>query len=106
MLPENLTNQTPDDLYQALDDLTAHRRAYGRGRSPEAAYVKEYCKAERARVKAELKRRGLRLTRPGDDRVYGPGQATWQRAGGARDEALPVQFPRGRSRLFKTEATR
>jgi len=33
----------------------------------------------RKKVKAELERRGLPTTRPGDTRVYGPGQALWQK---------------------------
>ena len=91
MIPEDLTTLTAEQLHDCLDDLTEYRQAYGRGRSPEAYYVKDYCKAERSRVKAELKRRGLRLTRPGDTRTYGPGQAAWQRAG------IPCR-PAGRQR--------
>jgi hypothetical protein len=82
IVPEDLTEQPPDRLYEMLDDLTAHRRAYGRGRSAESCHVRDYCRTERARVKAELRRRGLRLTRPGDARVHGPGRAAWQKAGG------------------------
>lgn len=81
IVPEDLTTATPDELYSALDDLTNYRKRAGRGRSPEAYQVKDYCKAERARVKAELRRRGLPSTRPDDPRVYGPGTACWQRAG-------------------------
>ena len=80
MIPEDLNELTSEDLYQTLDDLTEYRRSDGRGRSMEAAYVREYCKAERKRVKAELKRRSLPGTSSGDTRVYGPGQANWQRA--------------------------
>lgn len=83
MPPENLAEFTIEDLYQTLDDLTFYRQTDGRERSPEAAHVKAYCKAERARIKAELKRRGLPGTKPDDIRTYGPGQASWQRAGSA-----------------------
>lgn len=82
MLPDDLSTITPTALYDALDDLALYRQSNGRGRSAQANHVKRYCAAERARVKAELKRRGLRQTRPGDTRVYGPGQATWQCSGG------------------------
>lgn len=79
--PANLATQTPEQLYALLDDLTEYRRSDGRGRTPEAAYVREYCASERVRVKRELARRGLPATRPGDTRVYGPGVAAWQKAG-------------------------
>jgi hypothetical protein len=80
LAPENLAPLSPDALYALLDRLAAFRRAYGRGRTPEAAHARQVCATERARVKAELRRRGLRGTRAGDRRVYGPGQAGWQRA--------------------------
>jgi len=83
MLPDNLTTFYPNDLYEFLDELTEYRRQYGRGRTEDAAYAREYCRAERARVKAELKHRGLPSTRSTDTRVYGPGQARWQMAGAA-----------------------
>ena len=82
-VPENLTEETPEALYTLLDDLTTYRKAYGRGRDEAAYQVKDYCKSERSRVKAELKRRELPGTRPGDTRVYGPGTAHWQQAVGA-----------------------
>jgi len=84
IVPDDLTTFYPSDLYEFLDDLTEYRRQYGRGRTEDAAYAREYCKSERARVKSELRRRGLPLTRPGDTRTYGPGQAQWQTAGAAR----------------------
>ena len=83
LVPDDLDALSPADLYDALDDLAAFRRRRGRGRTAEAAHARGVCAAERARVKAELRRRGLRATRPGDTRVYGPGQAGWQRAGGS-----------------------
>ena len=80
---EDLAKLTADELYQALDDLTAYRRSEGRGPSPEAAYVRQFCKTERVRVKAELKRRGLKGTRADDARVYGSGKQAWQKGQGA-----------------------
>jgi hypothetical protein len=81
LAPDDLASLSPGELYELLDHLAAFRRAYGRGRTPEAAHARQTCTVERARVKAELRRRGLRATRAGDRRVYGPGRAGWQRAG-------------------------
>lgn len=78
----NLEELTPDQLYKRLDWLSEHRRQHGRGRNEGAAYVRQFCKEERARIKRELKRRKLPATCPDDSRSYGPGQAAWQRAGG------------------------
>jgi len=84
IIPENLTQSTPEELYQMLDELTAYRKRAGRGRSPEAAHVRDYCASERVRIKRELKARHKPLTCPNDPRTYGPGQADWQRAAGCR----------------------
>ena len=74
---------TPKELYERLDALDAHRRTYGRGRTEGAAYVRNFCKAERKRIRDELRARDKPTTRPGDTRVYGPSQfCKWQRAGG------------------------
>ena len=80
--PEDLTALTADQLYDLKDALVIYRSINGRGRTPEAAQVRWYCKEERKRINAELRRRKLPGTRPGDPRVYGPGTAAWQRAGG------------------------
>ena len=72
---------TAQELYDELDELTRRRQREGRGRTPEAAHVREYCKRRRAQIKRALRRMGAPLTRPGDSRRYGPGQARWQRAG-------------------------
>jgi len=50
--PSEMTNE---ELYQALRDLDEYRRSDGRGRSPEAAYVRDYVREEKRRVKAELR---------------------------------------------------
>lgn len=85
-IPENLTQSTADELYTMLDELAEYRRTDGRGRDEYTAYVRDFCKTCRAEIKAEIKRRGLPGTKPGDTRVYGPGMAAWQQAGigGAR----------------------
>ena len=64
ILPEALTALTPAELYASLDDLRAHRRVYGRGRTPEAAHIRAYCSSEAARLHREIRRRGLPAQRP------------------------------------------
>ncbi len=83
MIPDDLTAVEAEALYALLDDLTSYRQTDGRGRSEEATYVRDYCETERERVKVEIRRRGLPGTRANDTRIYGPGQAAWQRAGTA-----------------------
>jgi len=73
-----MTEYTNDQLYQELDRLTLFQRIHGRGHNPDAAEVRHYCKTIRKKIKAELKQRGLPSRRPGDTRVYGPGQTAWQ----------------------------
>jgi len=79
MVPTNLKTATDNQLYDALDTLRAHREREGRGRTPEATYVREFCREEKRSVQNELRRRGLPTARP-DGRAYGPGRAAWQRA--------------------------
>jgi len=76
--------QEPEELYAELDRLALYRQTHGRGCTPDAAQARHYCKVMRRKVRAELRRRGLPGTRPGDPRAYGPGQAKWQGNGGAR----------------------
>lgn len=80
-VPNDLTAPEPDALYDLLDDLALTRQRVAYRRDQEATEIKAWCKAQRARVKAELRRRKLPGTRPGDERVYGLGVAGWQRAG-------------------------
>jgi hypothetical protein len=80
MSDNGLGDYTDEALYDFLDHLTEYRRQNGRGRSPEAYHIRHYCGKMRKKVKAELKRRELPATRPGDKRVYGPGQQSWQEA--------------------------
>jgi len=79
----DLTKYDAGELYALLDNLSEYKRAHGRGRSQEAAHARAYCTAERKRVKAELKRRGLKGTRADDARVYGSGKQAWQKGQGA-----------------------
>jgi len=80
MSDNGLSDYTDEALYNFLDHLVEHRRQHGQGRSPEAYQAHHYCDEMRPKVKAELERRSLPATRPGDTRVYGPGQARWQRS--------------------------
>lgn len=73
-----LEEMTPEQLYSFKDRLKRQRIT---GRGPEAAYRRWY-KWDRLKcINAELRRRGLPATQPGDCRVYGPGGAPWQQAG-------------------------
>jgi len=77
-----IEDMTTDQCYAELDRLAERRRTEGRGSSPEACYAKWYCDDRRKKVKKRLRQLKASLTRPGDGRVYGPGAASWQRAGG------------------------
>ena len=63
-LPESLDILSDTDLYTSLDDLRRHKAEYGRGRNPDAQYVREFCKGEMRRVQGEIRRRGLPAQRP------------------------------------------
>jgi len=76
-----IEEMTAEECYDMLDKLAIRRSVEGRGSSPEASHAKWYCDTMRAKVKKRLKQLGAPATRPGDGRVYGPGQAAWQRAG-------------------------
>lgn len=82
MFPDDLSALSASELYDLLNALTTYRKSDGRGRTPEAAHVREFCKGERERIRAELSGRGKPTSRPGDKRCYGPGQTAWQQAGG------------------------
>lgn len=68
-----------EECYGFLDRLANHRRSEGRGRGPDAAQARYYCKTMTAKVKARLKELGAPPTRPGEKKFYGPGQAPWQK---------------------------
>ena len=70
------------ECYNELDRLREKRRTEGRGHNPDAAQMRHYCDVRKEAVRTRLRHLGAPLTRPGDGRVYGPGQARWQRAGG------------------------
>lgn len=74
-LPDALAALPAADLYASLDDLRAHKSAHGRGRSPEAAYVRDFCKGEMTRVRREIRRRGLPAQRPQANVWVQPAQA-------------------------------
>jgi hypothetical protein len=63
-LPDALATLRDDELYQSIHDLRGHKMLHGRGRSPEAAYVREFCNAEVRRLQAEIRRRELPPLRP------------------------------------------
>jgi len=80
---KQIEEMTADQCYDMLDKLKLRRSIEGRGSSPEACYARWYSDNRKAKVKKRLRQLGAPATRPGDGRVYGPGQAAWQRAGGA-----------------------
>lgn len=82
-MEKDLADYAPDELYDFKDRLKARRI---RGGGPDASHARWYKREMLKRVNAELKRRGLDATRPGDTRCYGPGCASWQQAG-AREAA-------------------
>jgi len=79
---KQIEEMTATECYDMLDRLHTHKQIYGWGRSPDAAHARHYCNTMRAKVKKRLRQLKAPLTRPGDGRVYGPGAASWQRAGG------------------------
>ena len=81
-VPSDLTQSEPDTLYALLDDLSLTRTRVAYRRDQTSTEIKAWCKTQRARIKAELRRRKLPGTRSSDTRVYG--QAPWQCARGAR----------------------
>lgn len=78
-----IEQMSEQQCYDELDRLFRYRKTHGRGSNPDAAQARRYCKVLRAKVKKRLRQLEARLTRPDDERVYGPGAAAWQRAGGA-----------------------
>ena len=74
----DLADYTDDELYEYKDRI---KRERVKGRGPDAAHRRWYKKEMLKRINADLKRRKLPATRPGDTRRYGPGCAPWQGAG-------------------------
>lgn len=79
MIPKDLTPLDPQELYNLIQVLHTYRITDGKGRTAEAAHVRDYVQEEKSRVKIELTRRGLPRVEPGRERTYGPGQAAWQK---------------------------
>jgi len=98
-IPQELGELDPDELYDALDTLRRSRRSVAWDRSEQGYYHREYCDAEMARLKLELRRRRLPVKRPEDDAAQTPAPVTvWtgecSRCGqiihkGAREPFLP-----------------
>jgi len=78
-MQRDLSNYTDEQLYDELDKIGVKKARLPQIRDQYTQYTRNCYKAEQAQIKAELKRRGLPVTRPGDTRVYGPGQARWQK---------------------------
>lgn len=67
----NLEEMTDEQLYGKLDDLSVKKSCLGRRRDQYTDHTRNCYKAEQARVRAELRRRGKPVKRPGSKRVYG-----------------------------------
>jgi hypothetical protein len=64
-----LEEMTADQLYDKLADLRVKKTRLGRRRDQYVAHTRNYYKAEMARVRVELRRRGLPVRKPTDGRV-------------------------------------
>jgi len=80
---KQIEEMTAQECYDMLDNLRLKRQIEGKGSSPEAYYAKWHCDDRRKKIKKRLRQLSAPAIRPGDQRVYGPGAASWQRAGGA-----------------------
>lgn len=52
------TEMSEHELAKQIEGLKALRSREGRGRRPEAAHVRSHVKAELARIRAEIRKRG------------------------------------------------
>lgn len=68
----DLKRMTVEELYEQLSATDRVRAREGRGRTPEAAHVRAWCKTQKRRIRAELGRR--RLPAPPDGRWTGIGR--------------------------------
>lgn len=82
MSERDLTTMTDDELYRLKARLRARRDEVKGRRGPGPSHTRHYCRTMREQINAELKRRDAPL-RPLDSesRVYGPGNAHWQKEG-------------------------
>lgn len=77
-----IEEMTAEECWDQLDKLTLRHQIEGRGKGPDAAQTRTFCETMRRKIRARLKKLDEPMTRPGDQRVYGPAQARWQKAGG------------------------
>lgn len=80
-MPErDLTTMTTDELYEFKARLQTMRDRIKGRRGPGPSHTRHYCRVKREQINAELKCRDAPL-RPLDapQRVYGPGNAHWQK---------------------------
>lgn len=83
MTERDLTTMTNEELYAFKDRLQALRDEVKGRRGPGPSHTRHYCRTMREQINAVLKGRNAPL-RPLDSpqRVYGPGNARWQKEGG------------------------
>lgn len=61
---EQLRGMSAPELWELLDGLSRYKQAQGRGKSEAALHVKDYCKAEAARVRKALRHNGFPIKPP------------------------------------------
>jgi len=66
----NLEDYTVEQLYDRLDTLSVQKARLPASRDQYTQHTRNCYKAEQAQVKAELRRRGLKVRRPESKRTY------------------------------------
>ncbi len=67
----NLEEMTNEQLYDQLDKINVKLARLPRPRDQYTEHTRNCYKAEQTQVGAELRRRGLKVRRPGSNKVYG-----------------------------------
>jgi hypothetical protein len=68
-MPRELKDYTDEELYSRLEYLRLAKARLPRSHNQYTQHTRNYYKAEQARVRAELRRRGLPVRKPTDRRV-------------------------------------
>lgn len=80
MAERDLTTITTEELYAFKDRLKIRRDEIKGRRGPGPSHTRHYCRTMLQQINAILRKRNAPLRRPGSStRVYGPGNAHWQK---------------------------
>lgn len=80
MAERDLQWLTNDELYAFKDRLDALRDEVKGRRGPGPTHTRDYCRIMRQKINDILKERDAPLRRPDShQRMYGPGNASWQK---------------------------